>query len=42
MRQYDIMKRDISRFDTSDYLADNVCGMPFVNKKSDEFNEISK
>jgi len=27
------MKRDIARFDTSDYPADNVCGMSLVNKK---------
>jgi len=27
------MKRDIARFDTSDYPADNVYGMSLVNKK---------
>jgi len=27
------MKRDISRFDTSDYPADNVYGMSLANKK---------
>jgi len=27
------MKRNIARFDTSDYLMDNVFGMPLVNKK---------
>ncbi|XP_036146615.1 uncharacterized protein LOC118646876 [Monomorium pharaonis] len=30
---YDIMKRDISRFDTSDYPVDNAYGIPRVNKK---------
>jgi hypothetical protein len=30
---YNIMKRDIDRFDTSDYVADNVYGIPLVNKK---------
>jgi len=30
---YDNMKRDIARFDTSDYAADNAYGMPLVNKK---------
>jgi len=30
---YDVMKRDISRFDTSDYPADNMYGMPLANKK---------
>jgi len=30
---YDIMKRDISRFDTSDYAVDNAYGMPLINKK---------
>jgi len=30
---YEITKRDISRFDTSDYAVDNVYGIPFVNKK---------
>jgi len=30
---YEVMKRDISRFDTSDYPADNVYGMPLANKK---------
>jgi len=30
---YEIMKRDISRFDTSDYTIDNVYGIPLVNKK---------
>jgi len=27
------MKRDISRFDTSDYTVDNVYGIPLANKK---------
>jgi len=27
------MKHDIARFDTRDYPADNVYGMPLVNKK---------
>jgi len=27
------MKHDIARFDTSDYPADNVYGMPLANKK---------
>ncbi|XP_015117962.1 uncharacterized protein LOC107041751 [Diachasma alloeum] len=30
---YECMKRDIARFDASDYLSDNVYGMPLVNKK---------
>jgi len=30
---YDIMKRDISRFDTSDYAVDNAYGIPLINKK---------
>jgi len=30
---YDIMKRNISRFDTSDYSVDNVYGVPLANKK---------
>jgi len=30
---YDIMKRDISRFDTTDYAVDNAYGFPLVNKK---------
>ena len=30
---YDNMKRDISRFDTSDYAQDNEYGIPLVNKK---------
>jgi len=30
---YDIMKRDISRFDTSDYAVDNAYRIPLVNKK---------
>ena len=30
---YDIMKRDINRFDTSDYSSDNAYGIPLVNKK---------
>jgi len=30
---YDIMKRDISRFDTCDYAVDNAYGIPLVNKK---------
>jgi len=29
------MKRDISRFDMSDYTVDNVYGIPLTNKKSD-------
>jgi len=27
------MKRDISRFDTSDYSSDNAYGIPLANKK---------
>jgi len=27
------MKREISRFDTSDYAVDNAYGIPSVNKK---------
>jgi len=27
------MKRDIARFDTNDYPADNAYGMPLTNKK---------
>ena len=30
---YERMKRDIDRFDTSDYAVDNPYGMPRVNKK---------
>jgi len=30
---YDIMKCDISRFDTSDYAVDNAYDFPLVNKK---------
>ncbi|XP_070531293.1 uncharacterized protein, partial [Cardiocondyla obscurior] len=30
---YEMMKRDIARFDTSDYPPDNAYGMPLVNKK---------
>jgi len=30
---YDIMKRDINWFDTSDYSSDNAYGIPLVNKK---------
>jgi len=30
---YNIMKRDISRFDTSDYSNDNAYGIPLPNKK---------
>ena len=30
---YETMKRDIARFDTSDYLTDNVYGMSLANKK---------
>jgi len=33
---YDVMKRDISRFDTSDYPADNVYGMLLANKKASD------
>jgi len=30
---YDVMKRDISRFDTSDYPANNAYGISHANKK---------
>ncbi|XP_018399813.1 PREDICTED: uncharacterized protein LOC108777427, partial [Cyphomyrmex costatus] len=30
---YEIIKRDINRFDTSDYAVDNAYGIPLVNKK---------
>ena len=30
---YETMKRDIARFDTSDYPADNAYDMPLANKK---------
>ena len=30
---YDIMKRDINRFDTSDYTIDNAFDIQLVNKK---------
>ncbi|XP_070159453.1 uncharacterized protein [Polyergus mexicanus] len=30
---YENMKRDIDKFDTSDYAMDNAYGMPLVNKK---------
>ncbi|XP_029673848.1 uncharacterized protein LOC115241990 [Formica exsecta] len=30
---YEDMKRDIDRFDTSDYAVDNAYGMPLANKK---------
>ncbi|XP_025075340.1 uncharacterized protein LOC112552955 [Pogonomyrmex barbatus] len=30
---YETMKRDIARFDTSNYPLDNAYGMPLVNKK---------
>jgi len=30
---YGIMKRDIAKFDMSDYSTDNAYGIPFVNKK---------
>jgi len=30
---YETIKRNTGRFDTSDYLADNIYGMPLANKK---------
>ena len=31
---YEDMKRNMEKFDTSDYAADNVYGIPLVNKKN--------
>jgi len=36
---YENMKRDINRFDTSDYPIDKLYGIPLVNEKSTGFNE---
>jgi len=30
---YDVIKRDINRFDTNDYLSNNAYGIPLTNKK---------
>ena len=30
---YDYIKRDLSRFDTSDYPSDNIHGVPFAIKR---------
>jgi len=36
---YEIMKRDINKFDTSDYAIDNAYSIPLVNKKVPGFNK---
>jgi len=36
---YDIMKRDIAKFDTSDYPIDNAYGISLVNKKVPDLNK---
>jgi len=38
---YEIIKCDISKFDTSNYAIDNAHGIPLADKKSTGFDERS-